>query len=118
MQLLDHNDLHNITKAVDGNPLRKQTSNDERSTKDLQMGAARATVFAERSPRAEAKTGSISPMSEERRALGTRGACASIMQLALAFGISACAAARWKSLVPGGRLPGRCPVNALVKTQN
>jgi hypothetical protein len=37
MQLLNHKDLHTITQAADGNPLHKQTSNDERSTKDLQI---------------------------------------------------------------------------------
>src|SRR5271169_2754170 len=41
MQLLDHKDLHTIRQAVDGNPLHKQTSNDERSTKDLQIGGCR-----------------------------------------------------------------------------
>jgi hypothetical protein len=38
MQLLNHKVLHTITQAADGNPLHKQTSNDERSTKDLQIG--------------------------------------------------------------------------------
>src|SRR5580698_9575324 len=46
MQLLNHKDLHTITQVVDGNPLHKQTSNDERSQNDLQIGAGRAPEFS------------------------------------------------------------------------
>jgi hypothetical protein len=67
MQLLDHRDLHTITQAADGNPLHKQTSNDERRAGDLQIGGSPARILAKRSTRG-AKTGSLSQMSEERAA--------------------------------------------------
>jgi len=48
MQLLNHKDLQ-TTQAADGHPLHKQTSNDERITKDLQIRPARlARISAER----------------------------------------------------------------------
>jgi hypothetical protein len=52
MQLLNHKDLHTITQAADGHPLHKQTSNDERSTNDLQIEQLpHGRIFAGRSAR-------------------------------------------------------------------
>jgi hypothetical protein len=42
MQLLVHSDLQTKTLAADGYPPPKQTSNDERREKDLQIGIAPA----------------------------------------------------------------------------
>src|ERR1700674_3049821 len=50
MQLLAHKDWHTITQASDGNPLHNQTSNDERRTKYLQIGAARPPEFPRSAP--------------------------------------------------------------------
>jgi hypothetical protein len=76
MQLPDHKDLQTITQAADDNPLHKQTSNDGRRDKDLQIGAARPPEFSRSAPRVgEAKTGSFSQMREDlggRRIKGTK----------------------------------------------
>jgi hypothetical protein len=62
-------------------------------------------IFAKRATRGEVKTGSISQRSEEQRELRTPRRVNLDMQLALAFGISACAVARLNP-VPGAACQG------------
>src|SRR5271170_997217 len=77
MQLLDGKDLQTITQAADGYPLPKQTSNDERREKDLQIPTVKLHKKARRSARRERKLinkkPSVENIAESRR--GTVQVC-------------------------------------------